>query len=107
MSNSSIPNDLVDQSTHTDTFKLRQTEEGLQAAFQQQSEMYRTKKSCLCDCNNCIRARELKAGEVEESAKRRLSDIPNQPDSQVEIPDISPPLFRFPFPDIADIFSRK
>jgi hypothetical protein len=53
MSDSSIP----------DATELRQTEERLQLAFQEQSEMYRTMKSCLCDCNNCISARIRKAGE--------------------------------------------
>ena len=67
MSDSSIP---VDQ---TDTVKLRQTEERLQAAFQEQAEMYRTMKSSLCDCSNCIKARE-------GSVRRQPSDIPKQPD---------------------------
>ena len=101
MSDSSIPSDLVDQ----DTVKLRQVEERLQPAFQEQSEMYRTMKSSLCDCSNCISARE-------ESARRRLTDIPKQPDiSQWKIPDIRP-LFRFLLPSdeaiyIASIFSSN
>jgi hypothetical protein len=67
MSDSSIP---VDQ---TDTLKLRQTEERLQAAFQEQAEMYRTMKSSLCDCSNCIKARE-------GSVRRQPPDIPKQAD---------------------------
>ena len=66
MSDSSIP---VDQ---TDTLKLRQTEERLQA-FQEQAEMYRTMKSSLCDCSNCIKARE-------GSVRRQPPDIPKQAD---------------------------
>ena len=72
MSDSSIP---VDQSS---AIKLRQTEERLQLAFQEQSEMYRTMKSCLCDCNNCISARVRKAGEGPVSARRIPIDIPKQ-----------------------------
>ena len=67
MSDSSIP---VDQ---TDTVKLRQTEERLQTAFQEQAEMYRTMKSSLCDCSNCIKARE-------GSVRRQPPDIPKQAD---------------------------
>ena len=66
MSDSSI---LVDQSS---AIKLRQTEEMLRA-FQEQSEMYRTMKSCLCDC---IRARERKATEVEVSVRQIPADSP-------------------------------
>ena len=113
MSDSSIPSDLVDQSTHTDTVKLRQAEERLQARFQEQSEWYRLHGgTSLCDCSNCINARERKAAEVEESDRRRPPDIPKQPDiSQRKIPDIRP-LFRFRRPsdeaiDIADIFSSN
>ncbi len=71
MSDSSIP---VDQSS---AIKLRQTEEMLRA-FQEQSEMYRTMKSCLCDCSNCIRARERKATEVEVSVRQIPADSPKQ-----------------------------
>jgi len=57
MSDSSIPSDLVDQ----DTIKLRQAEER-QALFQEQSEWYRLNGGkSLCNCSNCIKARELKA----------------------------------------------
>ena len=72
MSDSSIP---VDQSS---AIELRQTEERLQLAFQEQSEMYRTMNSCLCDCNNCISARVRKAGEGPVSARRLPIDIPKQ-----------------------------
>jgi hypothetical protein len=71
MSDSSIP---VDQPS---AIKLRQTEEML-LAFQEQSEMYRTMKSCLCDCSNCISARVRKAGEGPVSARRIPTDIPKQ-----------------------------
>ena len=100
MSDSSIPSDLVDQSTHTDTVKLRQDEERLQAAFQEQSERYRTRKSSLCDCSNCINARELEKGtDVKESVRRPPAPaLPKQPDiSQLKIPDIRS-LFRFLLP---------
>ena len=102
MSDSSFP---VDQ---TDTFKLRQSEERRQA-FQEQSEMYHTMKTSLCDCSNCINARE-------ESARRQLPDIPkpdiSKPDiSQWNIPVIHP-LSRPPSPsdeaiDIAYIYSSN
>ena len=72
MSDSSIP---VDQSS---AIELRQTEERLQLAFLEQSEMYRTMKSCLCDCSNCISARVRKAGEGPVSARRIPTDIPKQ-----------------------------
>jgi hypothetical protein len=62
MSDSSIPSDIVDKSTHTDTVKLRQAEERLQARFQEQSEWYRLNAGkLLCDCSNCINARKLGA----------------------------------------------
>ena len=97
MSDSSIPSDLVDQ----DTVKLRQDEERLQARFQEQSEWYRLYGgSSLCDCSNCINARELKAADVGESARRRppVPALPKQPDiSQLKIPDIRS-LFRFLLP---------
>ena len=74
MSDSSIPSDIVDQ----DTVKLNQEEEGLQmperiALFQEQTEWYRLNGgTSLCDCSNCINAREreLKAVDVGESARR-------------------------------------
>jgi len=73
MSDSSIPSDIVDQ----DTVKLNQEEEGLKrqeeqiALFQEQTEWYRLNGgTSLCDCSNCINARELKAAKVGESAKQ-------------------------------------
>ena len=60
MSDSSIPSDLVDK----DTVKLRLAEERLQA-FREQTEWYRLNAgTLLCDCSNCINARELKASNV-------------------------------------------
>ena len=94
MSDRSIPRD---QSTDTDTVKLSQAEERRQARFQEQSEWYRFRgETSLCNCSHCINARELKAAEVRESA-RRPSDIPKQPDSQWKILDIRS-LFRFLIP---------
>ena len=112
MSDSSIPSD---QSTHTDTVELRQAEERLQARFQEQSEWYRLRRlrgeTSLCDCSNCINARERKSSEVGESA-RRPPDIPKQSDIiQGKITDIRS-LFRFLLPSdeaiyIASIFSSN
>ena len=65
MSDSSIPNNLINQ----DTIKLRQVEERQQARLQEQSE-WRRSNTLLCDCSNCINARELKADDVGESARR-------------------------------------
>ena len=101
MSDSSIPRDLVDQSTHTDTVKLRQAEERLQARFQEQSEWYRLRmNTSLCDCSNCINARELKAADVCAKVARRppVVALPKQPDIwQRKISDIRS-LFRFLLP---------
>ena len=95
MSDSSIPSDLVDQ----DTVKLRQAEERLQARFQEQSEWYRLYGgTSLCDCSNCINARELKAADVGESARR--PPVPALP--KLKIPDIRS-LFRFILPSDEDI----
>ena len=68
MSDSSIPNNLINQ----DTIKLRPDfEERQQARLQEQSE-WRRSNILLCDCSNCINAqeRELKAVDVGESARR-------------------------------------
>ena len=97
MSDSSIPSD---QSTHTDTVKLRQAEERLQARFQEQSEWYRLRKeTSLCDCSNCINARELRSGEAGGSVRRPpVLALAKQPDIwQRKIPDIRS-LFRFLLP---------
>ena len=116
MSDSSIPSDIVDQ----DTVKLNQEEEGLQrqeriALFQEQTEWYRLNGgTSLCDCSNCINARELKKEtDVKESARRPPAPaLPKQPDiSQLKIPDIRS-LFRFLLPsdeanDTASIFSSN
>ena len=112
MSDSSIPNN---QSKHTDTFKLSRPEERLQA-FREQSERYQSwKESFLCDCSNCINARDLKgkADLVGESAGRR-----QQAPASAKQPDISQhwptsdirSLFRFILPSdeaiaISDIYS--
>ena len=47
MSDSSIPNNLIDQ----DTIKLRQVEDRQQARLQEQSE-WRRSNTLLCDCSN-------------------------------------------------------
>ena len=112
MSDSSI---LNNQNTHTDTFKLSQTEERLQA-FQEQSEWYRLRKeSFLCDCSNCINARDLK-GKVDlvgKSAGRQqpAPALAKQPDISQHWPtsDIGS-LFRFILPSdeaiaTSDIYS--
>ena len=94
MSDSSIPNN---QSTHTDTVKLSQTEERLQARLQEQSE-WRRSNTLLCDCSNCINQLELKkeTGLGGESAGRR------QPaPALVKQPDISQ---RWPTSDIRSLF---
>jgi len=92
MSDSSISSD---QSTNTKTFESRQSEEKiLQDRFQEQSEWYRLHGgTSLCDCSNCINARELKAHDVEESVRPRapIVSLPKKPDI---IPDIRS-LFRF------------
>jgi hypothetical protein len=96
MSDSSIPNN---QSTHTDTVKLSQTEERLQARLQEQSEWYRLRKeSFLCDCSNCINARDLKgkADLVGKSAGRRQAVV-----ALAKQPDISQ---HWPTPDIRSLF---
>jgi len=111
MSDSSIPNN---QSTHTDTVKLSQAEERLQA-FREQSERYQSwKESFLCDCSNCINARDLKgkADLVGESARRQpVPALAKQPDISQHWPtsDIRS-LFRFILPSdeaiaISDIYS--
>ena len=109
MSDSSIPNNLIDQ----DTIKLRQVEDRQQARLQEQSE-WRRSNTLLCDCSNCINARELKKEtDVGESARRPpVPALPNQPDiSQLKPPDIRS-LFRFLLPsdeanDTASIFSSN
>ena len=109
MSDSSIPSDLVDQNT----VKLRQVEERQQARLQEQSE-WRRSNTLLCDCSNCINARELEKGtDVKESVRRPPAPaLPKQPDiSQLKIPDIRS-LFRFLLPsdeanDPASIFSSN
>jgi len=68
MSDSSIPSD---QSTDTDTIKLRQIEERRQARLQAQSE-WRRSNTLLCDCRSCINARELKATEEKSARLREL-----------------------------------
>ena len=112
MSDSSIPSDIVDQSTDTNKVKLRQAEERLQA-FQEQTEWYRLHGGeLLCDCSNCINARELKASAGRESDRRRAPVVALPPDiSQGKILDIRS-LFRFLRPsdeaiDTADIFSSN
>jgi len=97
MSDSSIP---TDQSTHTDTIKLRQVEERQQARLQAQSE-WRRSNTLLCDCRSCIKAREPRSGDARESARPRPPAVvaqQGQPDiSQQKIPDIRS-LFRFILP---------
>lgn len=95
MSDSSIPNNLINQ----DTIKLRQVEERQQARLQEQAE-WRRSNTLLCDCSNCINAqeRELKAVDVGESVRR-----PPVPAFDIRS------LFRFLLPsdetnDIASIF---
>ena len=106
MSDSSIPNNLINQ----DTIKLRQVEERQQARLQEQSE-WRRSNTLLCDCSNCsncINARELnKETDVKESARRPPAPaLPKQPDiSQLKIPDIRS-LFRFLLPSDEDIVSN-
>ena len=109
MSDSSIPSDLVNQ----DTIKLRQVEERQQARLQEQSE-WRRSNTLLCNCINCINAREpKKESDVKESARRPPTPtLSKQPDiSQLKIPDIRS-LFRFLLPsdeanDTASIFSSN
>jgi hypothetical protein len=111
MSDSSIPSDLVDQNT----VKLRQVEERQQARLQEQSE-WRRSNTLLCDCINCINARERelkKETDVKESVRRPPAPaLPKQPDiSHLKIPDIRS-LFRFLLPsdeanDTASIFSSN
>jgi hypothetical protein len=109
MSDSSIPNNLINQ----DTIKLRQVEERKQARFQEQSE-WRRSNTLLCDCINCINARELKKEtDVKKSVRQPPAPaLPKQPDiSQLKIPDIRS-LFRFLLPsdeanDTASIFSSN
>ena len=96
MSDSSIPSDLVDK----DIVKSRQVEERRQARLQAQSE-WRRSNTLLCDCSNCINARELKADDVGESARR-----PPVPAFDIRS------LFRFLLPsdetnDITSIFPSK
>ena len=110
MSDSSIPSD---QSTDTDTIKLRQIEERQQSRLQAQSE-WRRSNTLLCDCSNCINARDLKgkADLVGESAGRQLAPaLVKQPDISQHwpTPDIRS-LFRFILPsdeaiEISDIYS--
>ena len=111
MSDSSI---LNNQSTHTDTVKLSQAEERLQARLQEQSE-WRRSNTLLCDCSNCINARDLKgkADLVGKSTGRRqpVPALAKQPDISQHwpTPDIRS-LFRFILPSdeaiaISDIYS--
>ena len=102
--------------TQTGADKLRQSD------IEAQAEMYRTRKSLLCDCSNCINARERKLNSmgnqssletgVGESARQRPLDIPKQSDiSQGGITDIRS-LFRYFLPsdeaiDSASIFSSN
>ena len=97
MSDSSIPSD---QSTDTDTIKLRQIEERQQARLQAQSE-WRRSNTLLCDCRSCINARELRSGDARESARPpAVVAQQGQPDiSQQKIPDIRS-LFGFLLRDI-------
>ena len=110
MSDSSIPSDLVNQ----DTIKLRQVEERQQARLQEQSE-WRRSNTLLCDCSNCINARDLKgkADLVGKSTGRRqpVPALAKQPDISQHwpTPDIRS-LFRFILPSdeaiaISDIYS--
>ena len=110
MSDSSIPNNLIDQ----DTIKLRQVEDRQQARLQEQSE-WRRSNTLLCDCSNCINARDLKgkADLVGGSAGRRqpAPALAKQPDISQHwpTPDIRS-LFRFILPSdeaiaISDIYS--
>ena len=96
MSDSSIPNNLIDQ----DTIKLRQVEERQQARLQAQSE-WRRSNTLLCDCRSCIKAREPRSGDARESARPRPPAVvaqQGQPGiSQQKIPDIRS-LFRFILP---------
>jgi len=88
MSDSSIPND---KSTKTDVVELRHGED-IRQAFQEQSEWYRMRRlrgeTSLCDCSNCINARELKAADMGGSGMQpSLLALPKQPDiSQWKIP---------------------
>ena len=110
MSDSSIPNNLIDQ----DTIKLRQVEDRQQARLQEQSE-WRRSNTLLCDCSNCINARDLKgkADLVGESAGRRqpAPALARQPDiSQCWPTSDIRSLFRFILPSdeaiaISDIYS--
>jgi len=119
MSDSSIPNN---QSTHTETAAETtaavvsarhaeqaagradnaRAEERLQARLQEQSE-WRRSNTLLCDCSNCINARELKkeTGLGGESAGRRQPTLAlaKQPDIRQRWPtsDIRS-LFRFLLP---------
>ena len=100
MSDSSISSD---QYTNTKTFESRQSEEKrLQDRFQEQSEWYRLHSgTSLCDCSNCINARELKAHDEEESVRPRapIVSLPKQHDI---IPDIRS-LFSFLLPSEEEI----
>ena len=59
-------------STQTDADKLRQSE------FEAQAEMYRTMKSSLCDCSNCINARERNLNRQEGITDIRQSEFEAQ-----------------------------
>jgi hypothetical protein len=96
MSDSSIPSD---QSTDTDTIKLRQIEERQQARLQAQAE-WRRSNTLLCDCRSCIKARELISGDAESARPPAVVAQQGQPDiSQQKIPDIRS-LFGFLLRDI-------
>ena len=89
------------------SIELSQAEERRQARLQEQSE-WRRSNTLLCDCSNCINARELnKETDVKESARRPPAPaLPKQPDiSQLKIPDIRS-LFRFLLPSDEDIVSN-
>ena len=104
MSDRSIPDSRI---TQTDIVKLSHAEEGL-PSFREQSEWYRLRKeSFLCDCSNCINARDLKekTGLVGESVVRQQAPPhPKQTDIRQHwpTPDIRS-LFRFILPSDEDI----
>jgi hypothetical protein len=107
MSDSSIPNNLINQ----DTVKLRQVEERQQARLQEQSDRRRS-NTLLCDCSNCIKQLE-KETDVKESARRPPAPaLPKQPDISQLKPPVILSLFRFLLPsdeanDTASIFSSN
>ena len=107
MSDSSIPNNLINQ----DTIKLRQVEERQQARLQEQSE-WRRSNTLLCDCSNCIKQLE-KETDVKESARRPPAPaLPKQPDISQLKPPVILSLFRFLLPsdeanDTTSIFSSN